>query len=353
MKRWKTKIFSVALAAVMSAGFFMGVSLDAEATADVPVVRSVYTNEPVTAAQAVLRPIAVMMPTDKVAQPSYGIGSADVLYEIMEEGNISRQMAVISNWQGLPQIGNLRSCRLYYIPAAKEWDPILVHFGGVFYMQGTIDAPDMNNLSGTYEYGVGGATPGSGYFYRTQNRKAPHNAYISADGIQKACAQLGYQLTIREGYYNSKHFTFAEGVNTLDQYGGQAATANVIDLSKVYSYTKSSLTYDPISGLYLKSLHGKPQTDGLTGQQIAFANVIVQNTSWAPLDAKGYLNFQMIDNLQDGYYFTKGKAIHIRWAKTSDYTPTKYYDDNGNEIQLNTGKTYIAVAQAGKPVVFY
>lgn len=353
MKRWKTKFFSVVLAAVMSAGFFMGASLDAEATADVPVVRSVYTNEPVTAAQATLRPIAVMMPTDKVAQPSYGIGGADVLYEIMEEGNISRQMAIISNWQGLPQIGNLRSCRLYYIPAAKEWDPILIHFGGVFYMQGTIDAPDVNNLSGTYEYGVGGATPGSGYFYRTQNRKAPHNAYISADGIQKACAQLGYQLTVREGYYNSKHFTFAEGVNTLDQYGGQAATANVIDLSNVFSYTKSSLTYDPVSGLYLKSLHGAPQKDGLTGQQIAFANVIVQNTTWAPLDAKGYLNFQMIDNLQDGYYFTKGKAIHIRWAKTSDYTPTKYYDDNGNEIQLNTGKTYIAVAQAGKQVAFH
>ena len=46
-------------------------------------VRSVYTNEPIPAAQASLRPIAVMMPTDKKAQPSYGIGSADVLYEIM------------------------------------------------------------------------------------------------------------------------------------------------------------------------------------------------------------------------------------------------------------------------------
>ena len=135
MKKWKTKLCSMVLASVMAAGIFAGASLDAEATADT-TVRSVYTNEPVTAAQASLRPIAVMMPTDKVAQPSYGIGSADVLYEIMEEGNISRQMAIISNWQGLPQIGNLRSCRLYYIPAAKEWDPILIHFGGVFYMQG-------------------------------------------------------------------------------------------------------------------------------------------------------------------------------------------------------------------------
>ena len=49
-------------------------------------VRSIYTNEPVTAAQAGQRPIAVMMPTDRAAQPSYGIGHAKVLYEIMEEG---------------------------------------------------------------------------------------------------------------------------------------------------------------------------------------------------------------------------------------------------------------------------
>ena len=101
-------------------------------------VRSVYTNELVPAEQAVVRPIAVMMPTDKVAQPSYGIGSADVLYEIMEEGNISRQMAVISNWTGLSKIGNVRSCRAYYLPEATEWNPILIHFGGVVYMKDRI-----------------------------------------------------------------------------------------------------------------------------------------------------------------------------------------------------------------------
>ena len=95
-------------------------------------IRSVYTNEVITQAQATSRPIAVMMPTDKVAQPSYGISHAKILYEIMEEGNISRQLAVIDDWQGLSRIGNIRSCRAYYIPQATEWDPILIHFGGVF-----------------------------------------------------------------------------------------------------------------------------------------------------------------------------------------------------------------------------
>jgi hypothetical protein len=314
--------------------------------------RSVYTNEVISPEQALTRPIAIMMPTDKVAQPSYGISHAKVLYEIMEEGDISRQLAVIDDWQGLSKIGNVRSCRAYYIPQATEWDPILIHFGGVVYMKDRISMPDINNISGTYEYGVGGAAPGAGSFFRTTDRKAPHNAYISANGITKAAQQQGYSLTIRPEYYNAKHFTFAEGVNTLEQYGAAAATANSINLGQVFPYTKSAFTYDPSTGLYKKSIHGKAQVDGNNGEQLAFANVIVQYTKWATLDKKGYLTFQNMDATEDGYYFTKGKAIHITWAKVAEYSPTVYFDDNGNEIQLNEGKTYIAVAQKGRSVSF-
>ena len=59
-------------------------------------VRSSLTNLWVKEEVANSRPIAVMMPTDSAAQPQYGIGSAGVLYEIMEEGSISRQMAAAS-----------------------------------------------------------------------------------------------------------------------------------------------------------------------------------------------------------------------------------------------------------------
>lgn len=314
--------------------------------------RSVYTNEPVSAALANQRPLAVMFPTDTVAQPSYGIGNADVLYEIMEESGISRQMGIIQNWQGLSRIGNLRSCRLYYLYAAREWDPILIHFGGVVYMKGTIDSPEMTNISGTYEYGVGGDAPGSGYFFRTSDRSAPHNAYISASSIIKASSQLGYPLNLRADYYNKRHFLFANGVNTLAQYGAGAVTANNINLAQVFGYTKSALTYNAADGLYYKTIHGVKQVDALTGKQLTFANVIVQNTIWHQNDKKGYLSFDMLGTTQDGYYFTRGKAIHIRWWKTQAYEPTRYFDDAGNEIQLNTGKTYIAIAQAGKNVTF-
>lgn len=361
MKKAGKKILSLVLSAVLVAGVFAPSMAKADTLDDagettvldgVEYVRSVYTNEWVTKEQAGIRPIAIMMPTDKRAQPSFGISNAKVLYEIMEEGEISRQMAVIDNWVGLPKIGNIRSCRLYYIPEATEWDPILIHFGGVFYMMYRITAPDINNLSGTKEYGTGGSAPGSGYFFRTADRKAPHNAYISSEGIIKASAELGYSLAIRPEYYNAKHFQFAQGVNTLEQYGAAAITANSVDLSKIFTYTKSAFTYNAQEGVYYKTIHGAAQVDGLNGQQLKFANIIIQNTQWAALNGTKYLTFLNCDNTMDGYYITKGKAIHITWAKNSDYEVTHYYDDFGNEIQMNEGKTYIAVAQSGRsPII--
>lgn len=344
MKRGKRLVIGLIL-------FFLSFILNfhqADASSDIQI-RSVYTNEWQKIEQAKQRPIAVMMPTDKVAQPSYGIGNAKVLYEIMEEGSISRQMAIIDDWKELKQIGNIRSCRLYYIPIATEWDPIMIHFGGVYYMKDRITAPDINNLSGTSEYGVvGGKAPGSDAFFRAYGKSAPHNAYIRPSGIIDASTKLGYSLSLRPEYYQAKHFSFANGVNTLEQYGKSAISAQMIDLSHIFPYSKPIFHYNEEDGLYYKTIHHVSHVDGLTGQQLSFSNIIVQNTKWEYEQDQRYLKFQVIDDEEDGYYFTQGRAIHIHWKKEADYSPTLYYDDLGNEIQLNTGKTYIAIAQKGR-----
>lgn len=309
------------------------------------MVRSKLTHEWITEEQANARPISVMMPTDKAAQPQYGIGQADILYECMEEGSISRQMAVIDNWQSLDKIGNIRSCRDYYLYMACEWDPILIHFGGVYYMRERIKQGDIQNISGTYSDGTKETSaPGSGAFFRTKDKASPHNAYVSSDSIKKAMDSLDYPAEHREQYYEPEHFKFAAQENTLDV--ADAITANIVDLSDCYPVSKSYLEYNEADGLYYKSLHGESQIDAATGEQLTFSNVIIQSAYWEKRDEK-YLAFQMHDTTRTGYFVTKGKAIPIRWEKTTDYGPTRYYDMQGNEIELNSGKTYIAVVQEG------
>jgi len=322
----------------------------AEVKEDIPpaegMVRSKLTNEWIPQEQADARPIAVMMPTDKAAQPQFGIGQADILYECMEEGNISRQMAVIDNWQTLEKIGNVRSCRDYYLYMACEWDPILVHFGGVFYMRDRIKQGDIQNISGTYSDGTKETSaPGAGAFFRSKDKASPHNAYVSAESIQKAMTSLEYPDTHRSEYYQPDHFQFASELNTLAD-ATDAINATVVDLSDCYPISKSYLEYNEADGLYYKSLHGEAQIDAATGKQLTFSNILIQTAYWEKRDEK-YLAFQMHDTTRTGYFVTQGKAIPVRWEKTSDYGATRFYDMQGNEVQLNIGKTYIAVVQEG------
>lgn len=316
------------------------------------MVKSFLSNEWVSEEVSNTRPIAVMFPTDKTAQPQYGISHADVLYECMEEGGISRQMGIIQDWESLEKIGNIRSCRLYYMFWMLEYDAILIHGGGIYTMAYLFDDPSVNNISGSGESGTGSGAPGNEYFFRTTDKKAPHNMFISNEGINKALKSLGYEKEIREKYHNPDRFKFANGTNTLKD-GEDAAK---IDLSKVYPYSKPTLEYNEEEGVYYKSLHGEPQIDAANDEQLKFANVIVQITQSQNLsndpNSSDYKVFLCHDTTRGGYFFTKGKVIPIRWEKTSDRGATKYYDLDGNEIELNTGKTYIAVAQEEREVIW-
>ena len=309
--------------------------------------RSALTGEIVDKEIADSRPIAIMLPTDKAAQPQYGIGEAGVLYECMEEGDMSRQMAVIENWHDIETLGNVRSCRDYYVYWALEWDPILVHFGGPYYLADVVSREDVNNITGCAVNSTSSA-PGCNAFYRTSDKAAPHNAYTSGEKLIAQCESLGYALNHENPEYHPEHFTYAtKEENTLSAQA-DAFDAKEVDLAGAFPYTKSALTYNEEKGLYEKSLYGSAQKDGTTGEQLEFENVVIQFAHYETRDAKGYLAFNCHDNTHDGYYITNGKAVHVKWAKTSDYSPTKFYYDDLTPVEFNVGKTYIAVVQDDK-----
>ncbi len=306
------------------------------------MVRSVLTNEWIDGDLAEKRPIAVMYPINKEAQPQYGLSNVDVFYEIMEEGDMSRQLGIIQDWENLDRIGNIRSIRDYFVYAALEWDPVIIHFGGPeLYVKDILTRSDVDNING-----VGGVM-GSDYgaFYRIPaGSTSEHTAYTDGSHISEAIDKAGFERNHRSQYYSDKHFTFAspKSPNTLDQYS-DAVEATEIDMSGCYPVTKSGLTYNADDGLYYKTLYGEAQKDGETGEQMSFANVLIQKAYYEVRDQKGYLAFQMHDTTKDGYFITQGKMIHVTWKKEGDYKPTTFYDDDGNEIEVNTGKTMIFV----------
>lgn len=318
------------------------------------MVRSTLTNEWISGDLENQRPIAVMIPNQNACLPQYGISEADILYECNVEANMTRLMAVFKDWKDMEKIGNIRSCRDYYVYWAKEWDAIYCHIGGPFYILNILNDPTTDNITEAVLASDPKQKKGlyADAFFRTTDREAPHNAYISGEGIQKAIDALNYSETYTENYQGD-HFKFApsSSPNTLEQYS-DAIDANKIDLANAYTVTKTYFEYNEEDGLYYRfqgmQSGDKKHIDGANNQQLAFKNILIQFTYYETRDAEGYLSFQCHDNTQDGWYFTNGKGIHVTWEKTADYSPTRYFDDNGNEIELNTGKTNICIVEKGK-----
>ncbi|MBP3604302.1 MAG: DUF3048 domain-containing protein [Lachnospiraceae bacterium] len=307
------------------------------------MVRSRLTNEWVDEEVAKTRPIAVMVPNSKTAS-QYGLSDASILYECNVEGSMTRLMGVWEDWSNIEKLGNIRSCRDYYLYWAFEWDAIYIHYGGPFYIDELVGREDTQNIN---------CINFSNATYRDTAKNSTDNAFTSTDRIKDAMEHYGYSMEYRDGYADETHYQFATNAepNTLEQYS-DAITATKIDMSPAYPVTNCYFLYNEETGLYDRYQHLSGDSDGphvdlANNEQLSFKNVLIQSTYFEVRDQKGYLAFQCHDTTRDGWFFTNGKGIHVTWEKTSDYGATRYYDDAGNEIKLNTGKTMVCILEDG------
>ena len=320
-----------------------------EVKEDIPpeegMVRSSLTHQWVTQEEYDKRPLAVMYPIDKKAQPQYGINRAEVFYEILEEGDMSRQMGILVNWEDLERLGNIRSIRDYYVTIGLEWDPIFVHAGGPeVFVKPILTREDVDNLNG-----VGGVMgPEYGAFYRIpKGSRSEHTLYTDGEHVEAALEKAGFARTHRE-MYQPEHFNFVFGDEENDMTGyADTYDAFEIDMRGSFPVTKSSYLYNAEDKKYYRSIYGEPQKDAADDVQLSFDNILVECCA-AGERGLSYKIFHTIDKGHHGYFITRGKMIPVLWEKEDDYSPTRFFDGAGNEVVLNTGRTMINVIREGK-----
>ncbi|MBQ6129129.1 MAG: DUF3048 domain-containing protein, partial [Lachnospiraceae bacterium] len=247
------------------------------------------------------RPVAIMLNNLKPAQPMSGVSYADVVYEYVVEGGITRLMGVFENYDSLEKIGSVRSCREYFVYTALEFDAIYMHFGQASYAVELLDRDYVDNING-----LGPA--GDVSYYRTTDRQAPHNVYTSKAGIDAGIDMLGYRRDHYEGYKGK--FKFCDLDKEVTNEGGYSAK----HIEPKYKINKPWFDYNEKTGKYDRFQYDGPQIDDLTGEQISYDNVILQYNFWAQLDDKDYLAF---DCHRGGaiQYCTKGKCIPGTWKR--------------------------------------
>ena len=275
------------------------------------------------------RNVAFMIENSSPALPHYGINSAGVIYECPMEGGMTRYMAVFEDYASLDRIGNLRSCRPYFAYIASEYDAVYVHFGQSVHGEELLATGIVADLNGT---------DGSlnDIWFRSSDRKSPHNAYTTGKGVDEGIEKKGYRTTKKEGLRD--HFIFSEEVNTLPS--GEPCEALSLYLYNNQPY----FIYDKGTGLYKRYEYDEPETDAVDGKQIMVKNIILQDVPCSIYEGTTYLNIP-VKGTGKGKFITQGKIIDITWEKKSDTGITSYYMPDGSEIELNPGKTWVSLIE--------
>ena len=226
-------------------------------------IQSYLTGEWTDVAKANRRPLAIMMSNDKAALPQYGINHAGVVYEAPVEGSMNRYMALIEDYDDLDRIGSVRSCRPYYTFFAREFEAVYAHYG-----QNTFALPYLEQM----EHLDGIKGNGASAYFRTKDRKTPHNAYASGPKLRQAIEASGYADVYPES--SEGHYTFAPESAPVCFEDGIAAAKVVPG----YQLSNPWFEYHPEDGLYYRYQYGGPHM-GDEGQ-IAVKNIIFQYCLW-------------------------------------------------------------------------
>ncbi len=297
------------------------------------------------------RPIAVMVENSPAARPQSGLGDADVVYEILAEGDITRFAAFYHSRSPL-KVGPVRSIRPYYVDVAAAMDAVLVHAGWSQEAMNRVDAGGVDHFDEVYGDRV--------YYWRSPDRKQPHNLYTSIEGIRRGMdkKQLRTAWTPVLPMFEAGEArpsgaegraAGAEGEAVSGEPAGSASadasvaagaggTGEAVRLPYSAGYAVS-YRYDDASGQYLRRMNGVPHTDAETGRQLAAANVLICRSSHKVTDSAGRRRVD-VQGPGRGYVLSGGKVQAAVW-QLRDGLVRAYAADGQQEIPLAPGVTWI------------
>ena len=282
------------------------------------------------------RPIAIMVQNNPKARPHSGLISADIVFELVAEGGVTRFVTLFSSYDA-DIIGSVRSARIYFAEIARSFDPIYTFWGTYPQCYEAIKNMDMDVLDANSTAYVNYTS--AGWRDRSRSDALEHTAFIDTYGIKEDAVKFGYSL---KGGQSPMAFKIDAPEPERD---------NITDIVVNFS-SKSYLagfTYDKNTNKYLKSLAGQPHVDYETGNQISLNNVVVLLTDIeGPIDSSGHMAVRSTGthDEDEAYYFMDGKVIEGTWARNSIFDSFEFKDTDGNQILFNRGTTWVCVIQS-------
>lgn len=275
--------------------------------------------------KAETRPVGVVIENAPEARPQSGLTDADLVYETVAEGGITRFLAVFQTREP-KEIGPVRSARPYFNFLTNMWRGAIIHSGGSKAALSELSAGVHKNLYDVNEFYFGK------YFSRDSARYAPHNLYTTREKLRDVLSDKK-----ESGWQPIAVWQF-ETVPT-DQLAPEVTN---ITIPFSFPLFEAKYQFDPSTNSYQRLLNGKPHLDRNNDLQISPTNILIHLTdiSLNANDELGTMTVRLDDN-GPCYLFTAGKFKECRWR----YENGKhiYTDTEGNPLKLQPGQTWIEI----------
>jgi hypothetical protein len=296
------------------------------------------------------RPLAVMIENSPDARPQSGLVKADVIFEAMAEGGVTRFMGLF--YCGV-QVQNttlapVRSARTYFLDWASGFNyPLYVHVGGA-----NVDGPT-DALQQIIDYGwflendIDARSAGFPQFVRKENRlpgrivDTEHTMLSFTEELWKLGAKRKWTNLSSEGDDWKDGFTEWKFADDKAAASPQASTVS-FEFWDGFATYGVRWEYDKATNSYKRFMAGEPHVDLETNAQIMAKNAVIMfSEEKGPLYKEKHMIYKTIGT-GDALIFQNGEVIKGKWSKAKREAQLKFLDAKGNEVELVRGLTWIS-----------
>jgi hypothetical protein len=310
------------------------------------------------------RPLAVMIENHEEARPQSGLSSADVVYESVVEGGITRFMAVF--YCGIAvqsvNVAPVRSAREFFLPWVLEYDALYTHVGGA----GNCNDPTVDDrakalcqieqfkIKDMDQFGISFPTCYRNYDRLDHTVATEHTMVCVTDKLIALAGQRGWTNVDAKGVSWDKSFVpwkFKDDAKESDR--GAGGSISFVAWKGYEAQYGVRWDYDKVANVYKRFNGGVAHTDLETKEQLtAKAVVIMFVKETGPVDQHAHLLYTNVGS-GDGVFFEDGKSTKIVWKKPTRNDRTQFFDAATNkEMVFTRGQMWIEMLPIGAPVTY-
>lgn len=308
------------------------------------------------------RPLGVAIENHLDARPQSGLSRADVIYEMVAEGGITRFLAVYYCRDAKP-IGPVRSARIYFLKLLQGYGdhPLYAHVGGAN-TPGPADAlGEIQDLGWDGYNDLNQFAVPFPYYYRDYerlpNRATEHTMYSSTAKLWEYAAK-GRKLTnVDEDKkkWDEDFISWKFADDAKQDKRGKMGKISFGFWSKFDADNYGvSWAYDPTSNAYVRSNGGVPHIDKNTSKPLTSKNVVVVFADESAANdgyEGGHLLYDIVGS-GEGILFQNGTAQDISWDKKDEESMMRFEDANGKEVAFVRGQIFVEILPIGNKVTY-